>query len=223
MQAVSIPKAQDISRIPTLDLNPTRILATAGAIALHIAVLGLLLVPVTVPSPPASNEETVTFLQWLTPPPVVFQPPAPAVPVRKAQTPRNVQAQPQTQTRPDTSNQSNVIVATQPETDQTSVISTSTQTETTFEAVASNPPGLHLISGPKPAYPRQALLARQEGVVKLLVVVNGQGRAQDVSIAKSSGYALLDRAARTQVLKNWIFEATGATQSATLEINFALE
>ena len=45
-----------------------------------------------------------------------------------------------------------------------------------------------------------------EGTVVLKVLVDEQGVPQEVTVEKSSGYALLDRSARDQVLHGWRFQ-----------------
>ncbi|WP_114241298.1 energy transducer TonB [Dyella sp. C9] len=55
-------------------------------------------------------------------------------------------------------------------------------------------------------YPVQALHARMEGTVVLRVLVDEQGTPQDVTVEQSSGYAVLDRSAREQVLHGWKFQ-----------------
>ncbi|WP_259303276.1 energy transducer TonB [Thermomonas sp. S9] len=40
----------------------------------------------------------------------------------------------------------------------------------------------------------------------LQVLVDVDGRPLDVTVARSSGYRMLDEAARTQVLKRWRFQ-----------------
>lgn len=55
-------------------------------------------------------------------------------------------------------------------------------------------------------YPAQALHARLQGQVILKVLVDENGLPQDVVVEQSSGYTLLDRSAREQVLKGWKFE-----------------
>jgi protein TonB len=57
---------------------------------------------------------------------------------------------------------------------------------------------------PQPAYPREARLARREGVVLLNVVVSDEGRVTAVTISKSSGDSGLDSAAVAAV-KAWRF------------------
>ena len=60
------------------------------------------------------------------------------------------------------------------------------------------------VNGP-PHYPRLARKRGQEGTVILQVLVNSQGRVDELEIELSSGFALLDRAAATAVRK-WVFE-----------------
>jgi periplasmic protein TonB len=55
-------------------------------------------------------------------------------------------------------------------------------------------------------YPPQALHARMQGTVVLRVLVDEQGTPQDVAIEQSSGYSVLDRSARDQVLHGWKFQ-----------------
>lgn len=53
------------------------------------------------------------------------------------------------------------------------------------------------------AYPRQALLERQQGTVMLLVQVGEDGRPVSVTIHESSGYGTLDRHALEWVRDHW--------------------
>ncbi|RAO75817.1 energy transducer TonB [Dyella jiangningensis] len=55
-------------------------------------------------------------------------------------------------------------------------------------------------------YPPAALRAHMEGTVILKVLVDEQGVPQEVTVEQSSGYALLDRSARDQVLRGWRFQ-----------------
>lgn len=55
-----------------------------------------------------------------------------------------------------------------------------------------------------PQYPGLSRKRGQQGTVILQVLVNGEGRVADLLIDKSSGFALLDRAA-LKAVKNWIF------------------
>lgn len=52
---------------------------------------------------------------------------------------------------------------------------------------------------PAPQYPTQSRRLREQGVVVLRVVIDERGRACDIAIESSSGYARLDRAAQEAV------------------------
>jgi protein TonB len=55
-------------------------------------------------------------------------------------------------------------------------------------------------------FPPQALRQHMQGSVLLRVLVDETGKPMDVVIEKSSGYSLLDRSARAQVLASWSFQ-----------------
>jgi periplasmic protein TonB len=57
-----------------------------------------------------------------------------------------------------------------------------------------------------PKYPVQAVRERMEGKVILKVLVGLEGEPEEISLEKSSGYELLDRAAITAA-KSWTFNA----------------
>lgn len=56
------------------------------------------------------------------------------------------------------------------------------------------------------SYPAQAVRQRMHGTVLLRVLVDEQGKPIEVRIEQSSGYVLLDRSARAQVLDGWSFQ-----------------
>jgi len=60
-------------------------------------------------------------------------------------------------------------------------------------------------SNPSPKYPRIARIRGYQGNVLLDVLVNADGSVEDVKIFKSSGYPVLDKAAKSTV-KLWLFE-----------------
>jgi protein TonB len=60
------------------------------------------------------------------------------------------------------------------------------------------------LSNPKPPYPRQARMHRQQGVVVLGVNVTADGFAAEVRIQRSSSFALLDEAA-LRAVRRWRF------------------
>jgi len=66
----------------------------------------------------------------------------------------------------------------------------------------ASPPGYLL--NPKPAYPKEARQRRQHGLVVLNVSIDGTGNPQRVDVVQSSGYLLLDQAAKSAV-EHWQF------------------
>jgi protein TonB len=60
-------------------------------------------------------------------------------------------------------------------------------------------------SNPSPKYPRIARMRGFQGNVLLDVLVNKNGKVNDLKIFKSSGYPILDKAATSSV-KHWLFE-----------------
>lgn len=65
---------------------------------------------------------------------------------------------------------------------------------------------LAYVDAPHPGYPRAALKSRAEGTVLLRVRVGTDGLPIEVVVARSSGHAALDDAARRQVLRRWRFQ-----------------
>ncbi|MDC7712498.1 energy transducer TonB [Vogesella indigofera] len=63
--------------------------------------------------------------------------------------------------------------------------------------------GGHL-GNPRPVYPPLSIELGEAGAVGLRVAVSADGRAQEVSVARSSGFPRLDRAA-LQAVRNWRF------------------
>ena len=55
-------------------------------------------------------------------------------------------------------------------------------------------------------FPIQALRMHMQGTVLLRVLVDESGKPIDVVVEHSSGYAVLDRSAREQVLSSWLFQ-----------------
>ncbi len=59
-------------------------------------------------------------------------------------------------------------------------------------------------ANPRPLYPGPARRRGYEGVTLLEVLVDREGRVKDIRIFRSSGYSILDRAAKRSVRK-WVF------------------
>ena len=65
--------------------------------------------------------------------------------------------------------------------------------------------GLAYRKNPPPRYPPEALAHRQEGIVVVRAAVASGGQVSEVSVARTSGFPLLDDAAAAAV-KRWEFE-----------------
>ncbi|WP_419799450.1 MAG: TonB family protein [Terasakiella sp.] len=74
-------------------------------------------------------------------------------------------------------------------------------------ALSYIPPNAHVsyLRNPKPFYPRMARKRGMEGIVLLSVSVSAKGLVSALSIKKSSGFALLDNAAK-ETVKKWKFQ-----------------
>jgi protein TonB len=193
--------AHSIRRTQGLHLEPNRIAGLAAAITLNMAVLMLLLVPMS--APPVMPLPTMTqVLHWVE---VRPKPPTPPLPVPITHTPPAAHAPP-VRARPAT-----------PPTDETPVI-TDTQSKMTPDVGPELPartigqgnpplPGVRLEydRAPAPAYPRDALREGVQGTVMLQVLVDVDGRPLRVDVQRSSGDRRLDMAARRQVLEHWTF------------------
>ena len=69
---------------------------------------------------------------------------------------------------------------------------------------------LAYVAAPPPVYPRMAIAAHMEGTVTLRVLVDEAGKPLEVVVEGTSGHAVLDKAAREQVLANWRFQPATA-------------
>lgn len=82
--------------------------------------------------------------------------------------------------------------------------------------------GGHL-GNPRPAYPPLSIEMGEAGAVALRVAVNAEGKATDVSIARSSGFPRLDRAA-LQAVRNWRFRpAMRGNEAISYSYTFSVE
>ncbi len=72
---------------------------------------------------------------------------------------------------------------------------------------ATTPPSFTAayLNNPGPQYPYEARVKRHEGIVRLKVLVSPEGRAEQVTIERSSGFAALDDAALDVVKRRWRF------------------
>jgi len=196
--------AQSSFRIPWNKLEPARIVATAGALALNIVILLLLLVPAARLVPKVEAPDIIRDV-FLPEKEKIPKPPPPIkVPVVK---PHTVTTAPTVKRE---------VIDPQPQPDTEIVMPTGDLPATVPTVATATTPGptldgpvmgvqLEYLSAPPPKYPREDLIARREGTVMLQVLVGVDGKPLEVTIQRSSGTRSLDEAARRFVLKNWTF------------------
>ncbi|HEY9253585.1 MAG TPA: energy transducer TonB [Stenotrophomonas sp.] len=183
--------------------DPSRILALSTAIALHLLALLLLLIPLSnrgVPAPPQAPaprwQMPISVPQPPVPVPITQprpQPPTPAIPHPARATPL---------TLPVATAESATVAEPAAE-----AAATAEPADTGMPEIANPVVGasLQYLNAPPPPYPRAALMDRRQGTVLLQVRVDANGLPVAVEIARSSGFRVLDQAAREQVLRRWRF------------------
>ncbi|HET7126339.1 MAG TPA: energy transducer TonB [Lysobacter sp.] len=179
-----------------------RIAAYAGAIALNLALLMLVSLPMqggpelALPRPPEVITQVIDLNKPKPKPPVV--PIAPRVPTHP-----NVPVVPvRTQT---TAPPVDVPIVV-PDGSEAVTLPDTTPVDTTTQVTGPvTGMSLEYASAPAPAYPRDALRAGITGTVLLEVLVDVDGSPLKVTIHRSSGNHDLDRAAQFQVQKRWRF------------------
>lgn len=185
------------SRSLPLSLDPKRIAATSAAIAVHVAVLMMLMMPAQV-----------------VPTKVVKDTPLVAVPIERVIPPLPAPVD-QERPRPDTTQTPTPpapmpVAAENAEPRPSDIFVERTTTEdvetTAFQELVQ--PAFAQIRAdlaPAPPYPPQALQRRLTGMVTLRILVDETGKPLDVSVETSSGVRLLDDAAMKFVLRRWHF------------------
>lgn len=184
-------------------IDAKRIAGNTVVVLVHVIAFALLMAPSTwePPTPAPRLEVVVPIVTDPAPPPPI--PPPPANPIRLPQETRTPTPIPTPR------------VDDTPVTDVSPVLETGTElaepSDDAGPVVDTFDPGLPQLEtlaydvSPAPRYPRQALRSGAEGTVLLKVLVDEQGRPQEVAIERSSGHRLLDQAARDQVLAKWRF------------------
>lgn len=211
--------ASVLSHTPVPALDSRRIAANSLTIALHVAVLMLLLAPTSAPPTPAGRERltVVDFAQKREVPPM--PPPPPPTKPRTERTPTPAI----------------VPIAAEPVTDTPAPIDEGLPAAidnppdaTTFGDVSAAFVQLQTAVAPPPPYPPMALRRGIEGTVLLRVRVDRDGRPSDVAIERSSGSHLLDEAARKFLQARWRFVPATMGGSAIeayalVPVNFSIE
>lgn len=188
----------ELSRSLDLNLDPKRIAATSVAIAVHVVVLMMLMLPVQLASKPAAVETPmvvteIPIIERPTPPPL---PPTPVTRHLDHPRPDPVPVQVPVENTTPTANDPYVESVT-----------TDPPPDTSFNEIEAQPSFAQIRASlaPIPPYPAQALRMRQSGLVMLKLLVDEQGKAIEGSIQASSGSRVLDEAALKFVLKRWRF------------------
>lgn len=180
-----------------------RIFGMAGAIALNVALLMLLLVPITQPVLAPVDDTIRTTLEQIDrtkkPKPVE----APVVKRQERTTaptiPRPVEQKPLPQEAVVDQGELPAIVPAE-------TLDLGVETEI-VSAISGPVAGVRLeyARAPAPGYPIDAKRKNEQGLVLLKILVDVDGRPLEVTIEKSSGHRRLDDAARRHVLKYWMF------------------
>ena len=190
-------------------LDPNRIAAISGAIAVNGLLIALLVAPMSAPVVVDAVRETFIEVpakkeKRVPPPP---QPKPIRVPIARASvapvqrqtpTPTVEPPLPQADTEP-----GDYVV---PPSDGRPVVEPALQGGGVDDGKPLAGAHLEYAANPPPTYPREALLHGDEGTVMLEVLVDVDGRPLEVTISRSSGHRELDLAAKRQVLAHWRFK-----------------
>ena len=191
-------------------IDPSRIAAESGTLAINLAILMLLLAPVAAPLAVMERPRDIVVVPVR--PARVEPPPPPTVPVQVQRDPPPRTQTPSTQAvpiRPTTDVAAPALDLPAAAIDPPAFGPPhGREMAPVSELGASHGAGARLqhLSAPPPPYPRQALKDGVGGTVMLEVVVDVDGRPIEVRIARSSGHRELDQAARRQVLNRWRFQ-----------------
>lgn len=181
-----------------------RVAALSAAIAFNLVVLVAALRPLPPQATtPESAPHTLT-IHWSDPPPPI--PPAPPIlTIKPLPTPVPPTPVPRT---PPASPAPPVVAPSAEGNVQAPPVTAPTLAPPSHDATATPAPieaSLAYRRAPL-TFPTQAVRQRMQGTVLLRVLVDEQGKPVDVEIEQSSGYSLLDRSARAQVLARWLFQ-----------------
>ena len=179
-----------------------RILAIAVAITVHALALLLLLIPMATPALAPIVDDRPDVLIIKREKPVIEKKEVEVVPKRELQAPTT---KPQETTTPKLDPPQIV--------DGGTVFTNNTGTLDPGPVVVPGPEtgpvtvgSLSYVRAPPPTYPRAEIRNGIGGTVLLRVLVDVDGRPLEVVVLDSSGNRNLDRAARENVLKNWLFQ-----------------
>jgi protein TonB len=184
--------------------EPARIAALSAAIALNLAVIVIASRPITPAQLSLVRQLTPVVIHFISPPAAVQTPPPIVLkPLPHPPTPAPTHLHPTPTVAP-------VLV---PSSDGQIAMPSITPPPLTADGVTHGDP---VTAAPVEAnlayrlaplqFPVQALRERMHGTVLLRVLVDETGKPLDVVVEHGSGYGLLDRSAREQVLAGWRFQ-----------------
>lgn len=180
-----------------------RILAIAAAIAVHAFAFLLLLIPMATPvlQPSVVNDPVVELLppkKKVVEEKIVDPKPKPLIPHTTTKTPDKVTPK----LDPPVIVEGGSVPTNNAGTLDPGPVVVPGPVETGPVTVGS----LSYVKAPPPAYPRTEIRNGVGGTVLLRVLVDVDGRPLEVVVLDSSGNRNLDRSARENVLKNWLFQ-----------------
>lgn len=182
-----------------------RSVAIAAAITLHLGLAAMLAMPIAAPETDAPEPTVIRTEVLPPPPPPPIAPPPPEHWVRRVAATRPMPVPTPVPPRPVPIPEAAALPATDAPT-PLDTFAPDAPVEAASPVSGPAEESLLLRHGTPPRYPPSALSRRLEGEVELLILVGIDGRPETVTITRSSGHALLDRAAREHVLRRWVFE-----------------
>jgi protein TonB len=186
--------------LPSPRIDAKRIAATSGAIAVHIAILMMLMMPPEVKE--NLTQEDVIVPNWEKPKELV--PPPPPPPTQQPQVLHQTRV-PTPVAIPDPPVEA--VDTTPSPIDLVAPPIRDTPPPNTFDAgaMSSEFQQLAIANGPPPTYPKMAVTRGIEGTVVLRIHVDASGKPMEVSVEQSSGSRILDEAALRFVKAHWSF------------------
>lgn len=190
------------------ELDSSRIVAAAGAIAVNAVVAMLLMVPLAQVAPQL-EEDTIEIFEL--PPKATRTEPPPTEPVKIEKTRPQPAPMRSERLTPARSEPIEAVVDAQPGDEALQPVDPVTPGGSTGETIGeSTGPAtgsvLQALSAPAPAYPGEAVRQGLMGTVELEILVGIDGRPLEVRVVRSSGHRVLDQAARRAVLTQWTFQ-----------------
>ena len=180
-----------------------RIAALSAAIALNLAVLLVALRPVAPQFAESIRKTDELIVNWITPKPKQPDPPPIEMKARPTPPPPAARAQPKALPPPVAVPTDEGTITAPP------AIPTASVEPAQDVAPVADPAPVEASLAYRTApltFPPLAIRKKMHGTVMLRVLVDAEGKPTEVVIEKTSGYDLLDKSAREQVLANWRFQ-----------------